>query len=74
MISELPNVKGQADLTKPPREARNLVPLKDINTVPLHFIRTEADLKQLAEDVSQYSELAIDLEVISDKKLNRILY
>lgn len=47
-------------LPKPPAK---LEPLKDLSSVPLHFIDSEEELQRMAADLSQYSEIAIDLEV-----------
>ena len=47
-------------LPKPPA---TLSPLRDISSVPMHFISNEEELQRMAADLRQYSEIAVDLEV-----------
>jgi hypothetical protein len=47
----------------PPRPPNKLEPLRDITSFPLLFIDTEEELQGMAADLSQYSEIAVDLEV-----------
>ncbi len=55
-----------------PRPPAIISSLNDISSIPLHFISTEEELQRMTADLSQYSEIAVDLEAREDNNRSHV--